>query len=61
MDGLDPSLNTQSYIKRSFCSTLRFENMKFNLFWAKQVYFKAKIDIFLTFLSINFLLRTTSL
>jgi hypothetical protein len=36
--------------------------MKFNLFWAKQVYFlNAKIDIFLTFLFIYFLLRTTSL
>ena len=35
MDGLNPSVSTQSCIKRSFCSTLRFENLKSNLFWTK--------------------------
>ena len=49
------SLDTQSFIRDSFCGTLRFDNPIFSLFWPKKVLFKAKIDIFLTFMLINFL------
>ena len=39
------SLDTQSCIKKPFCSTLNFEKLKFSLFLTKQICFKAQIDI----------------
>ena len=38
-----------------FCT---HNKLAFNLIWTKKVYFKAKVDIFLTFILINFLVRT---
>ena len=48
-----PSLNTQSCLRRTLCSTLKYENLSISLFQPKIKYFPN--SIFFTFMLCNFL------